>query len=162
MNTIELLELISKGEGHHLEFKREEENNSDFAKTIVAFANTDGGKILIGVDDNGNIVGVENTEKTMRRLDDIAFNRCNPPITILQEVFILDNKQLVVVSVPKGIQRPYMTNPTIYNLLYKFKLVTDLGSGIKRACDLIKKYTNKDVEFNLTDNEFVIIVPRNG
>ncbi len=58
MERVDFIELISKGESHHLEFKLEEENNKDFAKTIVSFANTDGGKILIGVKDDGEIIGV--------------------------------------------------------------------------------------------------------
>ncbi|HOV31909.1 MAG TPA: putative DNA binding domain-containing protein [Candidatus Hydrogenedens sp.] len=114
MNEIDILELIKQGEGHHLEFKREDENNPDFAKTIAAFANTDGGKILIGVDDNGDIIGMSNPDKFMSRLDDIAYNKCNPPITILQEVCSIQNKEIIVVSIPKGIQRPYMTNGKFY------------------------------------------------
>ncbi len=114
MDEIEIQKLINKGEGHHLEFKREEENNPDIAKTIVAFANTDGGKILIGVDDNGEIIGVSNPDETMRRLDDIAYQRCNPPVTILQEVLSVQNKQVIAVSIPKGIQRPYMTGGKFY------------------------------------------------
>ncbi len=109
MNTIELLELINKGESYHLEFKIEEENNEDFAKTIVSFANTDGGKILIGVNDEGNIVGVSDVDKVMRKLDDIAINRCEPPVTLLQESVIIDAKVVVIVHVEKGSQRPYKT-----------------------------------------------------
>jgi ATP-dependent DNA helicase RecG len=114
MNSIELLELISKGEGYHLEFKLEEENNEDFAKALVAFANTDGGKILIGVDDSGNILGVSDVDNVMLRLDDIAINRCDPPITILQESVKIDDKFVVIVHVEKGSQRPYRTKSGLY------------------------------------------------
>jgi ATP-dependent DNA helicase RecG len=114
MNTIELLELINKGEGYHLEFKLEEENNEDFAKTIVCFANTDGGKILIGVDDTGKIVGVSDIDKVMLRLDDITLHRCEPPITIFQESITIDNKSVVIVNIEKGKQRPYRTKAGQY------------------------------------------------
>ncbi|NLH38621.1 MAG: transcriptional regulator [Elusimicrobia bacterium] len=114
MNEVEIKELINKGESHHLEFKREDENNRDFAKTIIAFANTDGGKILIGVNDDGNICGVSNSDMVMRRIDDIAYQRCNPPITVLQEVCRIDNKEIIIVSIPKGTQRPYMTDGRFY------------------------------------------------
>ena len=53
-----------------------------------------------------------------------------------------------------------LRNSTIYNLLYKFKLVTDLGSGIRRACELLKKEVNKEIEFNQTEAEFIVIIPR--
>jgi ATP-dependent DNA helicase RecG len=114
MNTIELLELINKGEGYHLEFKLEEENNEDFAKTIVCFANTDGGKILIGVDDTGRTIGVSDIDKLMLRMDDIALNRCDPPVIILQESINIDGKNVVIVNVEKGSQRPYRTKSGHY------------------------------------------------
>ena len=114
MNAIELLELINKGENYHLEFKLEEENNEDYAKTIVSFANTDGGKILIGIDDSANIVGVSEVDKVMLRLDDIAINRCDPPITILQESVTINDKFVVIVHIEKGSQRPYRTKSGQY------------------------------------------------
>ena len=114
MNSIELLELINKGEGYHIEFKLEEENNEDFAKTIVCFANTDGGKIIIGVDDDGNIMGVSDIDEVMRRMDDIAINRCEPPVTILQESIIVNDKKIIIVNVAKGNQRPYRTKSGQY------------------------------------------------
>lgn len=107
MTELELRELIQKGEGHHLEFKLEEENNEDFAKTIAAFANTDGGKILVGIADDGSLNGINDIDALMKRLDDIAINRCEPPITILQESLIVDGNKFVIVSIPKGSQRPY-------------------------------------------------------
>jgi len=114
VNTIELLELINKGEGYHLEFKLEEENNEDFAKTIVCFANTDGGRILIGVDDNGKTIGVSDIDKVMLRIDDIALNRCEPQVIILQESINIDGKNVVIINVEKGSQRPYRTKSGYY------------------------------------------------
>ncbi len=110
MNEFELKELINKGEGHHLEFKQEDENNNDFAKTIVSFANTDGGKILIGVKDDGTIAGVSNADLVMQRIGNIAYNNCEPPITIIQETITINDKTIIIVNVPKGTQRPYRTN----------------------------------------------------
>ena len=109
-----IADLIQQGEGYHLEFKREDESNDDFAKTIVSFANTDGGKILIGVHDSGKIIGVSDVDKLMLRIDDIALNRCEPPISIFQESINIEGKNIVVVSVDKGNQRPYKTKSGQY------------------------------------------------
>ena len=114
MNEFEVKELIANGEGVSLEFKREEEHNNDFAKTIVAFANTNGGKILVGVSDEGEIIGVTKVDEFMRRIDDVAFNKCSPPITILQEPVQIDNKQIVIIDIAKGIQRPYQFRGKFY------------------------------------------------
>lgn len=114
MTELELRELIQKGEGHYLEFKLEQENNEDFAKTFVAFANTDGGKILVGISDDGLLNGINDIDALMRRLDDIAINRCEPPITIFQESLMVDEKKVVIVSIPKGSQRPYYVGGRTY------------------------------------------------
>ena len=54
-----VLSLIAQGESKTLEFKRELPRFEQIAKTVIAFANTSGGKLLIGVDDNGSLVGVD-------------------------------------------------------------------------------------------------------
>lgn len=110
MNELELRELINKGEGFHLEFKEESVSNDSLKKTIVCFANSDGGKILIGISDDGTILGVTNPDRKMQDIENIAYNNCEPPITILQETATLDNKTIIIVNVPKGAQRPYRTN----------------------------------------------------
>lgn len=114
MNELEIKELIARGEGYHLEFKEENESNEDFAKTLVCFANTDGGKILVGIDNNGNTKGVSDIDKIMLRIDDVAINRCENPVSILQETVQIDDKTIVIVNVPKGSQRPYRTKSGNY------------------------------------------------
>jgi len=114
MTELEIRQIIAKGEGHHLEFKREEENNDDFAKTIVSFANTDGGKILAGVADDGTITGIIDVDKFMLRIDDLAINLCKPPVTILQETAAINDKNIVIINIPKGIQRPYQCKGKFY------------------------------------------------
>ncbi len=114
MNELEIKELIARGEGYHLEFKEENISNEDLAKILVCFANTDGGKILVGIDNNGNTKGVSDTDKIMLKIDDVAINHCENPISILQETVQIDDKTIVIVNVPKGVQRPYRTKSGNY------------------------------------------------
>ncbi|MBU1752952.1 putative DNA binding domain-containing protein [bacterium] len=114
MNEFELRERINKGEGFHLDFKQEMEGNNEFAKSVVSFANTDGGQIIIGITDDGGIQGVANIDSLMLKIDDIAFNRCEPPITMLQETLVIEGKTIVIANVPKGDQRPYRTQDGKY------------------------------------------------
>ncbi len=74
--------LIQEGEGTTLEFK--ESLSSSFARELVAFANTIGGKILLGVRDDGSIVGVQDTNALRARVQDIARN-CDPPVRVRAE-----------------------------------------------------------------------------
>jgi len=114
MTELELRELINKGEGHHLEFKEESVSPDSIKKTIVCFANTDGGRILVGVSDDKSIIGVSNADRKMLDIEQIAYNNCEPPVTILQETIIIEGKTVIVVNIPKGTQRPYRTNDGKY------------------------------------------------
>ncbi|MHA1280494.1 MAG: ATP-binding protein, partial [Promethearchaeota archaeon] len=53
-----------------------------------------------------------------------------------------------------------LRNPTIYNLLSKMGLVTDLGSGVRRMIRVVKEHLNKDVILQEIENEFVVTLPR--
>ena len=116
MKEPELREIILKGEDLHTEFKEEITDNEDLAKYIVCFANTDGGQIIIGVSDDGKIVGLEKQEldETIRKIDDVAFNRCEPPCTIVTETLVIQGDNIIIVNVPKGEQRPYRTGRGLY------------------------------------------------
>jgi len=114
VDELELRERIAKGEDLHTEFKEIIESNEDLAKSIVCFANTDGGQIIIGVSRTGEIVGVENIDEVLRRVDDVAFNRCEPPVTVIPETISIEGKTIIVLNVPKGDQRPYRTQSGLY------------------------------------------------
>jgi len=114
MNEFELKERIIKGEDLHTEFKEFLIDNENIAKSIVCFANTDGGQVIVGVNKNGDIVGVKDLDVLIRRIDDIAHNRCEPPITVIPETLSIDNKTVLVINIPKGDQRPYRTASGLY------------------------------------------------
>ncbi len=102
-------ELLSKQEGKTLEFKRElsSSNKEKVLQTIIAFVNGSGGNLIFGVDDNKNIVGVANPFELEERIANIVFDSISPTIRI-DTVFITeDNKTLVIVKVPSGIETPY-------------------------------------------------------
>lgn len=106
-----LLEEIKNGENKEIEYKRELPEHSDkYMKSIVAFANSYGGKLIIGVeDDTREIIGVDE-EKAFQIMDSIAnaiSDSCEPaiiPDIILQTV---ENKKLIVVEIAASTQRPY-------------------------------------------------------
>ena len=116
MNALELIERVSKGEDYHTEFKERLPDNESLARSVVCFANADGGKLIIGIADSGNILGIQNPDEAMRIADDVAFNRCEPSISILQETIEVDGKIVLIISIPKGEQRPYRTKSGIYYL----------------------------------------------
>ena len=79
MTSADLERLIQEGEGTTLEFK--ESLSASFAREVVALANTLGGKILLGVRDDGSVAGIRDTNALRARIQDIARN-CDPPVRI--------------------------------------------------------------------------------
>ena len=82
MKRADLDILVQEGEGTTLEFK--EGLSSSFARELVAMANTIGGKILLGVRDDGTVAGVKDTNRLRARIQDVARN-CDPPVRVVVE-----------------------------------------------------------------------------
>ncbi|MBA7629661.1 hypothetical protein ES703_37164 [subsurface metagenome] len=114
MDKLEIQERILKGENLHTEFKESSPDNETLAKSIVCFANTDGGQLIIGISNSGDILGVEDLDEAVRKIDDVAFNRCEPPISILPETVDMDGEIVLIINIPKGEQRPYRTKSGKY------------------------------------------------
>jgi ATP-dependent DNA helicase RecG len=109
VDEAQLRETIRQGENLYTEFKASDAHTDDIAAALVAFANTEGGLLLFGVADSGEIVGVSQPNRLIQRIDQIAYNNCEPPITVVQETVPTADGTVVVVHVPKGDLRPYRT-----------------------------------------------------
>ena len=107
MNAHDINELIDRGEGLHVEFKRKISSPEKIARALIAFANTKGGTILFGVDDDGSIIGVE-SEKTEVDLIDLAGNHlCDPPIAPVIDIVPFNNKDVIAASVEESDDKPH-------------------------------------------------------
>jgi ATP-dependent DNA helicase RecG len=107
-------ELLSQGENNAIEFKSEGVSTDSLAKEIVAFANTQGGSILIGVEDNGAISGIHTHPKIEEWIANIARQNVVPPIQVSTIIETLQNRQVAHIIVPKGKDKPYQTNKNQY------------------------------------------------
>lgn len=116
MNRAELEQRIDRWEDLHTEFKLWPVHPDKLAASLVAFANTDGGQIVLGVGEGRESVGVKDPDQVIRTVDNVAHNNCEPPLTVVQELVRLDepDRTVVVVNVPKGDMRPYGTNRGVY------------------------------------------------
>ena len=110
MDILQLRERIGRWEDLHTEFKERIESPDDLAASLVAFANTDGGQLVIGVAKDRTIAGVSDADAENRQVDNVAYNNCEPPLTVVQESLDVEGKKVVAVNIPKGAQRPYRTN----------------------------------------------------
>jgi len=101
-----LRKLIAEGENQHLDFKYCVSDSRKIARTLSAFANSDGGRLLIGVRDNGSIAGIKSDEE-IYMVDTAAHLFCRPEITFSANQHISGGKTVLEVEVIKGDKRPY-------------------------------------------------------
>jgi len=94
-------------ENINIEFKRE--FTTELKKEVVAFANTNEGTIYIGIDDFGNVIGIENADEILNQVVLSIRNSIKPDITMYCNVKIekIENKDVIVIKVQRGTLRPY-------------------------------------------------------
>jgi predicted HTH transcriptional regulator len=98
--------LIEEGEHQQLDFKFEIADARRIARTLVAFANTDGGRLLIGVKDNGAIAGVR-TDEEFYMVDSAAKMYCRPEVKFNIHEWTVNAKTVLEIIVPKSPDKPH-------------------------------------------------------
>lgn len=118
--------LISRPEGLQLDFKQNLSSQSKIAKTIVAFANTAGGTIVIGVSDNRKLIGVD-IEEEKYMVEESVKNYCNPPVALTYDIYEIDywedenlpeEKYLLFLHIPKSKSAPHFVQDKKGQLTY--------------------------------------------
>src|SRR5690606_499814 len=98
---------ILQGEGEQLDFKNKISNENKIAKTLVAFANNKGGKLLIGVADDGQIIGVKNEDEERFILERAAYRYCKPAVEIKFDETFVDDKLVLIAEIPESDVKPH-------------------------------------------------------
>jgi len=117
ISNIDLIDIIKAGENSRVEFKQDTIHQDSLLQKIVAFANTEGGIIIFGIQDHTyQIIGL-----SIKRLDDIDKQVANitndlirPFLQIITDTPLIDDKRLLIISIPKGSNKPYNTKGAIY------------------------------------------------
>jgi predicted HTH transcriptional regulator len=107
MRRKEVIELIEEGENQRIEFKRQFTSPEKIAREITAFANTRGGYIFFGVDDNKEIIGVESEKSEAELIREAAEQFCEPPVIYELHFIDLFGKEIVVVEIPESLNKPH-------------------------------------------------------
>jgi ATP-dependent DNA helicase RecG len=114
VNADDIRQLIAQGEGNTIEFKERLPAPAELAKEIVALANTDGGWLLVGVTDRGDVRGVAFGDREAQLVLNVARNNCVPHLQPRIETVELNGKTVAVIQVERGRQKPYQANERIY------------------------------------------------
>jgi predicted HTH transcriptional regulator len=107
MNCHDVKMMIKLGEGFTLEFKRRISSAEKIARTIISFANTKGGIILFGVDDDGSIVGVESEKSEVALIEAAGHDFIDPSVQTLIDIVPFDGKDVIVCHIPESISKPH-------------------------------------------------------
>lgn len=112
MNLTELQQTLAHGEDSRHQFKRDATNSDGLAAELAAFANSGGGWLFLGVDDDGSIAGLDGA--AVRRLNQLLSNAASqhvrPPVHPLTENVQTDQGIVMVVEVLDGLAKPYLDN----------------------------------------------------
>ncbi len=116
METVELLELIEKGEDSKTQFKTNFHNAIQLAQEMVAFSNTKGGNIIAGVDNDSNIIGLsgDDINRLNQLISNAATENVKPSINPFTEIIKVGDRKILVISVHEGYNKPYCTSEGIY------------------------------------------------
>ena len=99
--------MLGLKETENIEFKRE--LNESLKKELIAFANTYGGEIYVGVDDDGEIVGLSNAKQDLESISNLIRDSIKPDLSLITSVKIIvfEEKEIIKIEVLKGTKRPY-------------------------------------------------------
>jgi predicted HTH transcriptional regulator len=103
----EILEIIKNGEDSYHEFKKEISSFDSILCEIVAFANTKGGVLLVGVGDDGKIIGVDGIEKIEQSLSNMTADKIEPSLNITLQNITIEDKVIIYIEIPFD-DKPYL------------------------------------------------------
>jgi len=114
MKETDFLKIVAAGEGEQVEFKRGTVVPDVVAKVVCAFLNHRGGRVIIGVGDDGELIGVPNAETIAEQLQSSLSRMITPPALWTVEQQETEGKNFVIVEVPEGMDKPYVAGGAIY------------------------------------------------
>mgnify|MGYP006304532393 CR=1 FL=1 len=150
-------DLISQGEHHKLDFKFEISDARKIARTFVAFANSEGGKLLIGVKDNREIAGIRSEEEKF--MAEEAVNKFSRPlINYTSKEWTINRKVILEINIPPGENGPYYAKATEdrWMIYIRVKDQNILANKIL-AKALRQKSSDTGTYINYSDNERLLL-----
>ena len=152
-----IISLIEQGESLHLDFKFEVSDPAKIARSLASFANTDGGSLLIGVEDNGRISGIK-SEEEYYMLDNAANSYCDPKVSFSSKEWVIKGKKTLEVNIVKSKDAPHRA-PDNKGNIKAYVRVNDqniLANGVQMKI-WQKLAGNKDVNLIYSDDVKILL-----
>ena len=157
-----LKDLVRRGEGHSLEFKLKTNHPEKIVREIVAFANTDGGTLLIGVGDDGTIPGLKYADEDEYILVRAIEKFCFPAIHYtLERIPLHDEREVLLFHIPRSPSRPHYVLPDPNDPENKKVYVRVADKSVqasKEVREIMKgERADRNVRFTYGDKERVLM-----
>ena len=107
MTPEQLSSILFEGEGLTVEFKRKVSSPEKIARAMIAFANTYGGVLIFGIDDDGSVVGVDSEKEEIDLVFTAAKQYCYPQIEPKIEILEFEGKDVIVVTIEQSKTKPH-------------------------------------------------------
>jgi predicted HTH transcriptional regulator len=161
MQFTELRQLVRRGEGQYLEFKRKAAHPDKITREVVALANSQGGLLLIGVDDTGEIPGVKFPDEEIYVLQKAMERHSRPVISVqFDTVSVAENRWVVVVEISDSSTKPHYfledadpEKPKVYVRVHDRSI-----QASREVREVLKRYhPQRNVRFQYGDKERILM-----
>jgi len=155
----QLKQLVCLGESLHLEFKRRASNPDQIVREMIAFANTSGGILLVGVNDDGELSGVKYPEEESLLIRNAVKKYCRPHIHYNETVIPLSGKRFVIQhEIPVGRKRPYVFRVSNRQSLTYIRLRDMTIKASREMSEIVRRGKGgKNVQFAYGDHESALM-----
>ncbi|NVK85875.1 MAG: ATP-binding protein [Cytophagia bacterium] len=161
MTLKELQVLSRKGEGQTLEFKKKANHPEKIVKELVAFANTHGGQLLLGVDDNGEPSGTRDIEGEAFLLEKAIQELIRPKLNYsLEYLHLTDKKGIAIFKVDESQRKPHFVkeNPTTRRGTAYVRYRDESIQASREIREIIqRRLKNKDIQFTYGEKEKALL-----
>jgi predicted HTH transcriptional regulator len=152
-----LHKLIEEGEHQQQDFKYCINDSKKIAKSLVAFANTDGGRLLIGVKDNGKIAGIR-TDEEFYMVEAAAKIYSNPVINFQTKQWLVEKKTVLEISIEASTNKPHFAKDENGKWLAYIRIKDENVLAHKIQIEVWKKQnSSKGIYFSYSDDERTLI-----
>ena len=160
MNVKELKNLVRQGEGISLEFKLKATHPEKIVREIVAFANSKGGKLVLGVNDDKTITGLKFVDEEEYILVRAIERNCYPPINYeLERIAITDERDVLVFTIPKSKEKPHYVQLENEQNSKAYVRVKDRSVQASREVKQILRRENEDgIKFTYGEKEKILMI----
>jgi predicted HTH transcriptional regulator len=153
LDYLDVKKLAQSGEGTFLEFKRTVPKEEKIAREITAFANTKGGMLLVGVDDDRTLIGVKGYQEEIFVLQKATREWCRPRVSVQIEIVQFGKRDILIVKIPEAPEKPVFVITDDDSTAFIRDDEQSLAASPERVLIMENKNSDKEITFQYGTKE---------